>query len=34
MNCEEWIKIVDECIKKDMTVWEYFGEEYDPDFDY
>lgn len=31
---EEWIKIIDECIEKNITIWEFFGERYDPDADY
>lgn len=28
---EKWIRVIDECIERNMTIWELFGEEYDPD---
>ena len=34
MNREEWIKTIEECIKKNITIWEALGEEYDSDCDY
>ena len=34
MSHEEWIKVIDECIKKNLTFDELSGEEYDPDCDY
>lgn len=34
MSREDWIEAIDECIEKNMTIWELFGEEYNPDFDY
>lgn len=34
LSREEWIKAIDECIEKNVTIWELFGEEYDPDSDY
>ena len=34
LSREEWVKAIEECIEKDITIWELFGEEYDPDVDY
>lgn len=34
LSREEWIEAIEECIKKDITIWELFGEEYDPETDY
>lgn len=34
MSREEWIEAINLCIEKDITIWELFGEEYDPDADY
>ena len=31
---EEWPTIIDECISQNKTIWELFGEEYDPEADY
>lgn len=28
---EKWIRVIDKCIERNMTIWELFGEEYDPD---
>lgn len=34
MSREEWIEAINECIKKNITIWEFLGEEYDPEADY
>ena len=34
MSREEWIKIIDECIEKNLTFDELIGEKYDPKYDY
>lgn len=34
MSRKEWIEAIDECIRKNITIWEYLGEEYDPECDY
>lgn len=31
---EEWIEMLQECIEKNITIWELWGEEYDPEADY
>lgn len=31
---EEWIKILNYCVENNITIWEYWGEEYDPKADY
>ena len=31
---EEWISILNECIEKNITVWELTGEEYDFESEY
>ena len=31
---EEWINMLRECIEKNITIWELWGEEYDPEADY
>lgn len=31
---EEWIEMLQECIDKNITIWELWGEEYDPEADY
>ncbi len=31
---QEWIDMLNECIKKRITLWELWGEEYDPEADY
>lgn len=31
---EEWIAMLQECIDKNITIWELWGEEYDPEADY
>ena len=28
---EKWVQILDECIAQNKTIWELFGEEYNPD---
>ena len=32
--CEEWPLIINKCISQNKTIWELFGEEYDPEADY
>lgn len=34
LSREEWVNVIEECIEKDITVWELFGEEYKSDVDY
>ncbi len=34
LSRDEWIKAIDECIEKNITIWELFEENYDPDSDY
>lgn len=31
---EEWIEMLQECIDKNITIWELWREEYDPEADY
>lgn len=31
---QEWIDMLNECIEKNITIWELLGEEYDPEADY
>ena len=31
---QEWIDMINECIDKHITIWELWGEEYDPEADY
>ncbi len=33
-STEEWIEVLQECIDKNITIWELWGEEYDPEADY
>lgn len=33
-STREWIDILKKCIEKHETIWELFGEEYDPEADY
>lgn len=28
---EEWIDMLQECLEKNITIWELWGTEYDPD---
>ena len=30
----EWIEALDYCVEHDITIWEYLGEEYNPESDY
>lgn len=34
MSRQEWIEAINECIEKNVTIWELLGEKYDPDSDY
>jgi hypothetical protein len=31
---QEWIDMLNECLEKHITIWELWGEEYDPEADY
>lgn len=31
---QEWIDMLNECLEKHITIWELWGEEYDPEEDY
>lgn len=31
---QEWITMLNECIEQHITIWELWGEEYDPEADY
>lgn len=31
---QEWIDMLNECIEQHITIWELWGEEYDPEADY
>lgn len=31
---QEWVKMLNECLDKHITIWELWGVEYDPDADY
>ena len=31
---QEWIEMLTECIEKNISIWELWGEEYDPEADY
>lgn len=31
---QEWIDMLNECIEKNITIWELWGEEFDPNADY
>lgn len=31
---QEWIEILEECIREKKTTWEVFGDEFDPEADY
>lgn len=31
---EEWVEVLNYCVENNMTIWEYWGEEYDPEADY
>ena len=30
----EWADMLNECVEKHITIWELWGEEYDPEADY
>jgi hypothetical protein len=34
LSDEEWIEALNICIEENITVWELFGEEYDPNCNY
>lgn len=31
LSREEWINAIEKCIARNITIWELFGEKYDPD---
>ncbi|MDE7309589.1 MAG: hypothetical protein K2N61_13200 [Lachnospiraceae bacterium] len=31
---QEWIDMLNECLEKHITIWELWGEEYNPEADY
>ncbi len=31
---QEWVDMLNECVEKHITIWELWGEPYDPECDY
>lgn len=34
LSDREWIEALNYCVKHNVTIWNYLGEEYDPEVDY